>query len=129
MPFDPLEPLQVEEIRLLFATVSHWSSGRWRSAISATDDCAFRAKRGVARLLCDAIIATEQPPIADWLVRDLARTAAETLGPRKDRRRATEMLEDAALALLARASLARVDQAVLLRPCLPLPLDRVKGPD
>ena len=59
-----------------------------------------------------------------WLVRDAVRTVLASGTGRLSRRETAalgELMEDAALALLARPGLPVADQAVLLGPCLPLP--------
>jgi hypothetical protein len=106
-----------------FESVGRWDAARWRTALLAARIPLHRERRAVSRPLCEAILADQGDKLRCWMVRDGVRTALECLarsGPAREREGIAEVLEDGALALLARPALPLTDLAVLIGPCLPL---------
>ncbi len=113
-----------QPVTALLTAVSHWSPLRIRQAIVGAGLPSHRGRRETARALCESILVHEGRSLEMWLVRDAVRTVLASSAPRLSRREADildELIEDAALALLARPGLPVADLAVLLGPCLPLP--------
>jgi hypothetical protein len=108
----------------LLEAAAHWPATRWRDALRSARDPYHRSRRDVSRTICDALLAFEQRDVDDWMVRDAVRTAIQAaLAAPSPAYEARELLEDAALALLARPALPLADLAVLAGPCLPLGAD------
>jgi len=107
----------------LLEGLAGWSEARWREALCSARSDTHGARRATSRALCDAVLQHEHRMLDAWLTRDAARTVVEVSAPRLSHRAfalATEMVEDASLAMLARPGLPLTDLAVLLGPCLPL---------
>ncbi|MEQ1691289.1 MAG: hypothetical protein ABMA00_08400 [Gemmatimonas sp.] len=110
-------------VAVLLDTVQRWPTARWREALCTAREPLHRARRNTSRALCDALLSHEERNWHQWLVRDAVRTAISLAAPalaRHGNGLAIELVEDAALAVLARPALPLLDLAVLLGPCLPL---------
>ncbi|MBL0170075.1 MAG: hypothetical protein IPP90_04980 [Gemmatimonadaceae bacterium] len=111
------------QVAMLLDAVTAWSSQRWRAALCTAREPLHRARRDTSRALCDAVLAADHQHLQYWLVRDAVRTSMAlslASGSALNDVLAVELLEDAALAVLARPALPLMDLAVLLGPCLPL---------
>lgn len=118
---NPLNPLAQPAVAQLFACAAHWSPERWHRAVTTARAVEHRTPRAVSRLLCDALLASDAAACVHWGVHDLARTTVQIARvPRRLADDGLALLEDAALALLARPALSLGDLAVLMQPCLPL---------
>jgi hypothetical protein len=109
-------------MRLLDGSL-RWTSDQWRRALMTTQDAYRRDRRAVSRALCDALLSHDGHLLRVWLVQDAVQTTLESLPvrlPAGGTGQAIELLEDAALALLARPALPLHDLAVLMGPCLPM---------
>lgn len=125
------QPLELpDEIVQLLQAATQWTAQRWSEAILTARGPLHRGRRAISRPLCEALLAHEQRALSDWLVRDAVRTAVASAVPRlaaSESAIATELLEDAALAMLARPALPMLDLAVLAGPCWPLRADVPSG--
>lgn len=125
-PAIPRDLLSLEipaSVTPLLDSLAAWPESQWRLALGSACSEAHRARRATSRAVCDAVLQLERRMLEDWLTRDAVRTLVASSAPRLSRRgttQAIEMVEDAALAMLARPGLPLVDLAVLLGPCLPL---------
>lgn len=107
----------------LIESTAQWSPTRWSNALDCAGAGFRRDQRATSRALCDAVLAHEERLLYAWMVRDaVLTTLALRLPPsvRRHSRLATELLEDAGMAALARPALPLLDFAILVRPCLPL---------
>lgn len=106
----------------LLESTAQWSSSRWSNALDCAGALSRRDQRTTSRALCDAVLAHEERALHAWMVRDAVRTTLALRLPssvRQHARLASELLEDAGMAALARPALPLLDFAVLVRPCLP----------
>ena len=114
-----------EPVSRFLESTLHWTPDRWHRALSTARDIQRVERRAVSRAICDALLSHKGRALSEWLVRDAAQTTVESLPLSLPPRRAmiaVEILEDAALALLARPALPLQDLAVLLAPFLPMSL-------
>lgn len=112
-----------DEVAHLLEAATHWTAQRWSEAIRAAREPLHRERRAISRPLCEALLTHEQRALSNWMVQDAVKTAVESAVQGIQSRQAaiaTELLEDAALAVLARPALPLLDLAVLMGPCLPL---------
>ncbi|MCC6246082.1 MAG: hypothetical protein IT353_24830 [Gemmatimonadaceae bacterium] len=111
--------------------VAWWSAPRWRVALAAAEQPAFRHRHEQAIAIRDAIIECERPEFLVWRATDGCRTVVEMLPPtlrREERTHIAAIVREASLALAARPALPLSELAVLLSPFLPLHIPSVDTP-
>ena len=111
------------EVQAFLDAAAAWPGARWRRCVADERSRSSTERRAIARVLCDAVLAANGLRMVAWFATDAAETTAgivqDMLAP-ADHLLATNLLIDAALAILARPALPTLDLAVLLTPFLPL---------
>ncbi len=111
------------EVQVFLDAVVAWPTARWQRCIADERTRVSAERRATARELCDAVLAADGLRMVAWFTTDAAETTAgivqDVLAP-ADHLLVTNLLTDAALAILARPALPTLDLAVLLTPFLPL---------